>query len=104
MRGNLTRRGKSSWRLKFEAGRDPVTHARITKYVTLKGTKTQAQTEAAKIIAAAVTGEFVDPSQETVANFIERWLRDWASQNLGGKACERYAELLRKYVVPHVGS
>jgi integrase len=72
--------------------------------VTLKGNKAQAQAEAAKIIAAAVSGTFVDSSRETVANFIERWLRDWASQNLGGKAYERYAELMRKYVVPRVGT
>jgi integrase len=50
-----------------------------------------------------VTGDYVDPSQETVSGFAERWLRDWASQNLGGKAHERYAELLRKYVVPRAG-
>ena len=39
MKGNLTRRGKNSWRLKFEAGRDPITGKRFTKYVTLKGAK-----------------------------------------------------------------
>jgi hypothetical protein len=67
MKGNLTRRGKASWRLKFDAGTDPASGKRLTKYVTLKGTKAQAQAEAAKIIASTVTGEFVDPSQETVA-------------------------------------
>jgi integrase len=103
MRGNLTRRGKSSWRLKFEAGRDLVTQARITKYVTLKGTKTQAQAEAAKIIASAVTGEFVDLSQETVATFIESWINDWAAVNLSAKTVERYRELLRKHVAARVG-
>jgi integrase len=103
VKGNLTRRGARSWRLKFDAGRDSVTHDRITKYITLKGTKAEAQREAAKIIAATVTGEYVDPSRETVAGFAERWLRDWASQNLGGKAYERYTELLRKYVIPRVG-
>jgi len=56
-----------------------------------------------KILASTVTGEFVDPSQETVACFGERWLIDWASHNLGGKALERYSELLRKYVFPRVG-
>jgi integrase len=61
------------------------------------------QAEAAKIIAATVTGEYVDPSWETVAAFAERWLRDWAAQNLGGKSYERYTELLRKCVIPRVG-
>jgi hypothetical protein len=102
MRGNITRRGKNSWRIKFDVpGTAP--GKRETRYVTIRGSKARANAEAAKIIASVVTGAFVDPSRETVASFIERWLRDWASQNLGGKAYERYAELLRKYVVPRVG-
>jgi len=100
----LTRRGRNSWRLKFDAGRNPATGHRNIKYVTIRATtKTRAQAEATKILAGALSGTFVDPSQETVASFVERWLRDWASQNLGGKPYERYAELLRKYVVPRVG-
>jgi integrase len=104
MRGNLTRRGKSSWRLKFEAGRDPTTHERITRYVTIKGTKAQAQAEAAKIIAGTVTGEYIDPSTETVAAFVERWLADHADHNVGNKAWTRYAELLRKHVTSRIGN
>src|SRR5438132_3053395 len=103
MKGNLTRRGERSWRLKFDAGRNPLTGKREIKYVTLKGTKAQAQAEATKILAGALTGAFVDPSRETVATFAERWLRDWGTQNLGGKAYERYGELLRKHVIPRVG-
>src|SRR5262249_44525021 len=98
----LQRRGKNSWRLKFDLGRASVGE-RSTTYITLKGTKAQAQAQALKILASTVTGKFVDPSQETVASFGERWLRDWASQNLRGKALERYSELLRKYVFPRVG-
>ena len=35
MKGNLTRRGERSWRLKFDAGRNPLTGKREIKYVTL---------------------------------------------------------------------
>jgi integrase len=103
MKGNLTRRGKSSWRLKFDAGRD---HAgnRITKFVTLRGTRAQAQAEAAKIIASTVTGAFVDPSAETTATFCERWLRDWANANVSNRTWIKYATLLRKHLVARVGS
>ena len=45
MRGNLTRRGKSSWRLKFDLGTDPVTGKRLTQYETVRGTKKEAQAE-----------------------------------------------------------
>jgi hypothetical protein len=44
--GNITRRGASRWRLKYEAGEpDPVTGKRQARYLTLEGTKKAAQTE-----------------------------------------------------------
>lgn len=103
MKGNLTRRGKSSWRLKFDAGVDSDTGKRITKYHTLHGTKAKAQEEAAKIIASTVTGSYVDHSRETVAEFISRWLKDWAAANTSNKTYQRYEQILRRHVEPHIG-
>jgi integrase len=40
--GTITQRGKTSWRLKFDLGRDPLTGKRQTRYVTFKGTKREA--------------------------------------------------------------
>jgi integrase len=104
MKGNLTRRGQTSWRLKFDIGRDPVAGRRITKFVTLRGTKAQAQAEASRIISAAAVGEHVDPSRETVGAFVERWLRDWANNNVSNKTWTRYAQLLRKHFASRLGS
>src|SRR5262249_54579026 len=103
MKGSLTRRGKTSWRLKFDAGRDPA-GKRITKFVTLRGTRAQAQAAAAKIIASTVTGAYVDSSTETVGAFVKRWLRDWADDNVGNKTWTRYEQLLRKYLCARFGS
>ena len=68
MQGNITRRGKSSWRIKFdiEAG----LKGRETRYVTVRGTKKKAQIEAAKIIAAASKREYIEASKGTVAQFL----------------------------------
>jgi integrase len=96
MRGNLTRRGRNSWRFKFDIERDPATGKRHTRYHTIRGTKAQAQAEAAKLIASAAAGDYVDGSKVTVAQFAERWLRDWADGNTSNKTYSRYAELLRK--------
>ena len=104
MKGNLTRRGKESWRLKFDAGRDPATGKRLIKFVTLRGTRRKAQTEAAKIMVAVATGEHVDTSRETVAEFVERWLRDWADSNVSNKTWTRYAQLLRKHLCGRFGA
>jgi integrase len=103
VKGNLTRRGKKSWRLKFDAGRDPATGKRVTKFVTLRGSKAEAQAEAAKLIAGHSVGQFVDPHRETVAQFATRWLRDWAADNIGNRTYTSYEQILRKHVIPRIG-
>jgi integrase len=101
MKGNLTRRGERSWRLKYDLASNG---KRETRYVTLKGTKAQAQAEAAKILASVATGLHVDPSTETVAALVERWLRDWADANVSNQTWAGYAQMLRKHLVGRVGA
>src|SRR5882757_9081633 len=38
-----------------------------------------------------------------LAEFVDRWERDWATANVGLKTFERYRQLLRLYVKPHIG-
>jgi integrase len=103
MKGNLTRRGQRSWRLKFDTGSDPAGR-RITKFVTLRGTRRQTQEEATKILASIATGTHVDTSRESVAQFAERWLKDWADDNVSNKTWTCYAQLLRKHLCTRVGA
>jgi hypothetical protein len=91
-RGHIVRRGKASWRLKFEGGaRDPVTGKRQTRFVTLRGTKKEAQTELVRLLAAVDNGTAVQPSKFTVAEYIRSWLN--GANGLSGKTCERYHQL-----------
>jgi integrase len=103
MKGNITRRGKNSWRIKFDVEGEPGS-GRQTRFVTVRGTKKEAQIEAAKIIAAASKGEYVDGSKETVAEFVTRWLQDWAIGNTSNKTYSRYEELLRLHLLPNLGA
>lgn len=101
-RGNITRRGKGSWRLKFEAGdRDPVTGKRRTRFVTFRGTKREAQTELVRLLAEVAAGTSVDPSRVTVADWLRQWL-DGAS-HLERKTAERYRELMDRQIAPRIG-
>jgi hypothetical protein len=40
--GHIRPRGEGSWELKFDAGRDPATGRRMTRYKTVRGTKKDA--------------------------------------------------------------
>src|SRR5262249_13246972 len=41
---------------------------------------------------------------ETVGQFVERWLRDWANNNVSNKTWTRYAQLLRKHLTSRLRS
>jgi len=101
--GNITRRGKHSWRLKYEAGeRDPVTGKRLTRYATVRGTRKDAQRELTRLLAAVANGTAVDPSTVTVADYIRQWLN--ADEGLSPKTLERYRQLAERQIIPHLGA
>jgi len=102
MSGHVRRRGERSWELKFDTGRDPLTGKRGTKYASFKGTKRDAQAELTRLMHGAQEGTLVDPTKTTVGEFLGRWERDWAAINVGPKTLERYRELLRVHVYPHL--
>jgi integrase len=104
MTGHIRRRGKASWEIKFDLGRDPLTGKRRIRYRSFKGSKREAEREAVRLIAKAHTGGYVDPSRLTVGQFLDQWERDWAVGNVSPKTLERYAELLRLHVRPHIGT
>src|SRR5262245_41646870 len=102
MAGSITRRGPSSWRLKFEAGaRDPATGKRQTRYVTVRGTKRDAQRKLTALLAAVDNGTAVDPSRVTVAQHLRSWLD--GADHLANKTRERYSELIDQQIIPHLG-
>jgi integrase len=55
-------------------------------------------------MAGVSDGSYVDPSKETISEYLVRWERDWAAVNVSAKTSERYADLLKHHVRPHVGA
>jgi len=101
MRGNVTRRGKSSWRIKLDVGTD-ATGKRQTHYVTVRGKRQDAERELVKLVSAAHDGSFVEPTRLTVGETLRSWLD--GPHGLGGKTAERYRQLAEQQIIPHVGS
>jgi integrase len=99
MRGNITRRGRSSWRLKFD---DPIGCDRRTRYVTVKGTKRDAERELARLLSEADRGSLLEPSELTVADYLRQWLD--SAHELSPKTTERYRQLAKQQIVPHLGA
>jgi integrase len=105
MRGNITRRGKESWRLKYEiADRDPTTGKRQTRFLTVHGKRRDAEGELTRILRDLDKGIHVEPSKLTVTEYLERWLTDQAKHRVSAKTFERYDEIVRKHLSPALGS
>jgi integrase len=112
MRGSIVRRGRKSWRLKFDVGNDP-RGRRKTQYVTVKGTRQDAQRELTRLLAAADAGTLVEPSKVTVADHLRGWLGPAPKPGdppaatpvgLTPKTAERYRELVEGQIIPHLGT
>src|SRR6266404_1111572 len=104
MRGNITRRGKSSWRLKFDAGRDAA-GKRLIRYVTFRGTKRQAEAKLTELLAAVGKGNYVEPTKITIAEHVRARVEQWeAAGDISARTAERYRELTENQIVPHLGA
>ena len=49
------------------------------------------------------TGTFMLPGKTTLAEYLEKWLSDYAKPNLSPRGFERYASIIQKDLIPHLG-
>jgi hypothetical protein len=102
MKGHLKERSPGHWGIIIDVP-DPAAGKRRRKWHSFKGTKRQAQIECARLISAIQTGDYLEPSKTTVAQFLERWLEHIKTQ-VTRKSYERYAGLVRQNIVPLLGA
>jgi integrase len=99
MRGNITRRGKASWQLKFDVG--SVHGKRQTRYATVRGTYKDAQRQLTRLLSSADQGTLPDPSHMTICEYLHAWLN--STHERSPKTLERYRELADRQIIPHLG-
>jgi hypothetical protein len=101
MKGHIRERSPGRWAIVIDV-RDPATGKRKRRWHSFKGTKRQAQIECARLVSELSGGTYIDPSRLTVAAFLDRWIEHMRGQ-VSPRSHERYAEILRKNVVPLLG-
>ena len=101
MKGHIQQRGKNSWRLKFDAGRDEKTGKRKTQFHTFRGSKRQAQVKLAELIASVSQDTFVEPSKTTVAQWVRARVDLWESAGeISARTAQRYRQLVEHQTPP----
>jgi integrase len=103
MRGNITKRGKSSWRIKFDVGTDADGKRKI-QFETVKGTKSQAQAALAKRLTELAEGRHVARTVETVETYAKHWIENIAPASRAPISVDRYDSIVRTHIIPGLGS
>ena len=101
MKGHIKERSPGHWAIVLDIN-DAETGKRRRKWHSHSGTKRQAQDECARLIASMNGGSYVEPSKQTVAQFLDEWLA-FIKPSVAPKTYERYRELCRKSIVPLLG-
>ena len=90
MRGHIKQRSKGSWSIVLDLGRDPSTGKRKQQWVTVRGTKKEAESKLAELQHQMDTGGYIKPSKDTVGAFLQSWLTSYVSTLVRPKTFEGY--------------
>jgi integrase len=95
-------RSTGSFWIRYSLGRDPVSGKRRWATATVKGSRKDAERELTRRLRIVDIGEHPEPSKMTVADWLGLWLAS-AKAEVSPKTHERYAEIVRCYLVPGLG-
>ncbi len=103
MKGSVFRQGKGSWGVRVSAGFDPVTGKRRRIFLTVRGTKRDAERELARLVYEVETGTDLDPVRLLTADYFKRWL-DHMKTRVRPATWDAYESRVRVHVIPRMGA
>ncbi len=106
MRGHIRQRNKggNTWSLVISLGADPATGKLKQHWETVKGSKRDAEKRLSELLHQLDTGAYMAPGKTTVADYLDRWLADYARANLTPRSYDRYESITHVHLLPALGS
>ncbi len=106
-RGSLKQRSKGSWTIILDLGyqEDPNTgrRRRRQKWVTVRGTKREAEAKLAELLHKVNRNEFVEPSKITLGEWLDRWLEHRIRPKRRLRTYESYKSIIDRHLKPEIG-
>ncbi|SDX46235.1 Site-specific recombinase XerD [Marininema mesophilum] len=101
MKGYFRKRGKT-WSFTLDIGKD--SNGR-RKQKTKGGYKTKkiAEEACAELISQLRRGEYVEPSKNTLAQYLNEWINSSVKQTLRATTLDTYRIVLEKHIIPELG-
>lgn len=103
MRGHIVKRYKDSYTIVIDLGIDPATGKRKQQWVSVKGTKKDAEQRLAELLHQIDMGTFMKRGKTTLASYLGQWLKDYAFPNLAPRTAEVYEYIARVHLIPSLG-
>lgn len=104
MQGHIRKRGRNSWTVVVDMGRDPTTGKRKQLWRSVRGTRRDAEGLLVQLLHLRDGGIDIFPGKVTVADYLQRWLEDYARPKTAPKTYEGYAQIIRCHLVPALGA
>lgn len=104
MRGHIVKRYKNSYTIVLNLGIDPTTGKRKQQWISVKGTKKDAEKRLSELLNQLDNGIYIKPGKTTLGEYLERWLRDYVQPNLSPRTVEGYTTIIRQHLIPKLGS
>ena len=104
MRGHITKRGKDSYSIKVSLGKDAVTGKYKAQWYTVRGGKKDAEKRLSELLHQQDTGTYIQPGKAKLADYLERWLKEYVWPNLAPRTAESYEHIARHYISPYLGN
>jgi hypothetical protein len=102
MRGSVVKKGDRYY-VKIELDTDPATGRRRQKWHSGYRTKREAERARVDLLSKLDRGEYVEPSQQTLAEFLHEWLRA-IEPTVRASTFDSYSRNVRNHVIAHIGS
>ena len=103
MQGNLQKRSKGSWRLRYDGPPDGNGRRRqVTE--TVRGTRKEAERVLRERIATVENGAYVPKAKDTVNSFLKKWIDTYVATNTTVRTLHGYQGYIDRYITPTIGS
>lgn len=102
--GHIEQRGKGSYSIKISLGKDNVTGKYRYQWLTVRGSRKDAEKKLSEVLHQVNTGSYMIPGKVKVTEYFDRWLAEYAQVNISPRGFERYRDIVRDYFKPVIGN
>lgn len=100
---SIQKRAPGRYEVSVDDGFDEKTGKRRRKWMSVPGTKKEAEKAERELLSQRDRGIALVPTGVLFGEYLERWLTEYAESNVAPSTFCRYQIVVRKHLVPHLG-